>query len=113
MCLVCGNGCGPTRPAQIPFDSKGWQDEDPILTDIRAHMIVDLLSRHQFVGMKADEIETLLGKPTIVEHPGEVFQRYWYYLGNERLFGGYGMKSVHLCLEFSNRVCTVVRTQLD
>ena len=60
----------------IDFDKKQWSQAD---SETHGHMVRDMLSRHELVGMTRQEITQLLGQP---DEDQVDLQRYRYYVGN-------------------------------
>ena len=68
LTLSCGGvlvlaslGCGD-RPSRVRFDSASWKATAGN-DSVRAGMVNDLLSTHDFHGRTKDEVLNLLGKP--------------------------------------------------
>lgn len=84
---------------QTSFDSAKWKASLETGDTIKQKMVSNLLSKHELVGMKAEEIDQLLGRPPKTSYFKDYDYVYW--LGPEQ---GMGVDSEWLGIKFNSGI---------
>jgi len=84
---------------QTSFDSAKWKASLETGDTIKQRMISNLLSKHELVGMRAEQIDQLLGHPPKTSYFKDYDYIYW--LGPEQ---GMGVDSEWLGIKFKSGI---------